>query len=87
MQYYREHAKYLERTYAFVPRIGIEKLRAILIEDSEGICASLDAAVDAAVDAYVDPWQEAVNPVHASQFADLLVPIGAVRGPALEPTI
>ena len=25
IQYYRENAKYLERTYAFVPRIGIEK--------------------------------------------------------------
>ena len=61
MQYYREHAKYLERTYDFVPRIGIEKLRSILVDDSEGICARLDAAMEAAVDAYVDPWQEAVD--------------------------
>ena len=27
MQYYQEHAKYLERTYDFVPRISLEKLR------------------------------------------------------------
>jgi nitrite reductase (NADH) large subunit len=78
MQYYREHAKYLERTYDFVPRIGIEKLRSILVDDSEGICAQLDAAIEAAVDAYVDPWQEAVEPVHPSQFADLLEPVGAM---------
>jgi nitrite reductase (NADH) large subunit len=81
MQYYREHAKYLERTYDFVPRIGIEKLRAILIDDSEGICDALDAAIDAAVDAYVDPWLEADDPVHPSQFADMLEPVG-VAGPA-----
>ena len=84
MQYYREHAKYLERTYDFVERIGIEKLRSIIIDDAEGICAQLDAAIDAAVDAYVDPWQEAVDPVHPSQFADLLVPVGAAAGPGWE---
>ncbi|HKH94606.1 MAG TPA: (2Fe-2S)-binding protein, partial [Gemmatimonadaceae bacterium] len=82
MQFYREHAKYLERTYDFVPRIGIEKLRSILVDDSEGICDRLDAAIDAAVDAFVDPWQEAVTPVHPSQFADALEPVGAVETPA-----
>jgi len=84
MQYYREHAKYLERTYDFVPRVGIDKLRSILVDDSEGICGQLDAAIDAAVDAYVDPWQEAVDPVHPSQFADLLEPIGVIAGPSWE---
>jgi hypothetical protein len=32
------------------------------------------------VDAYVDPWQEAVEPVHPSQFADTLEPVGALAG-------
>ena len=84
MQYYREHAKYLERTYDFVPRIGIETLRSLLVDDAEGICARLDADIQAAVDAYVDPWQEAVEPVHPSQFADTLEPVGAVAGPSWE---
>jgi nitrite reductase (NADH) large subunit len=82
MQYYREHAKYLERTFGFVERIGIESLRRILVDDSEHICAQLDADISAAVDAYVDPWQEAADPVHPSQFADLLEPVGAVGGPS-----
>ena len=43
MQYYRENAKWLERTYAFVPRIGLDKIRAIVVDDSEGIAADLDA--------------------------------------------
>ena len=35
--YYRDNAKWLERTYDFVPRIGIEKLREIIVNDSLGI--------------------------------------------------
>jgi nitrite reductase (NADH) large subunit len=73
MQYYREHAKYLERTYDFVERVGIEKLRSVLIDDSEGIAARLDAEIQAAVDAYVDPWsREAAEPVHPAQFARVI---------------
>ena len=69
MQYYREHGKYMERTYGFVERIGIETLRQILIDDSLGICAHLDAEIQKAVDAYRDPWKEAEVPVHPSQFS------------------
>ena len=81
MQYYRENAKYLERTYDFVERLGIEKLRAVLVDDSEGICERLDAEIKAAVDAYVDPWQEAVKPVHPSQFVNALPVEDAARAP------
>jgi nitrite reductase (NADH) large subunit len=77
MQYYREHAKYLERTFDFVERVGIARLRALLVDDADGLCAALDAAIDAAVDAYVDPWREATAPVHPSQFANVLEPAGA----------
>ena len=72
MQYYREHARYLERTYDFVERIGIGALQRLLVEDAEGLCASLDAAVQAAVDAFVDPWQEGHVPVHPLQFTTLV---------------
>ncbi|MGE0681702.1 MAG: nitrite reductase large subunit NirB [Candidatus Binatia bacterium] len=71
MQYYREHGKYLERSYGFVQRLGIEKLRDILVHDTEGIGAQLDAEIEAAVAAYRDPWAtDAVTPVHESQFAN-----------------
>jgi nitrite reductase (NADH) large subunit len=69
MQYYREHARYLERTHGFLVRLGVEKLRSILIDDCEGICAQLDARIQDAVDAYVDPWLEADTPAYASQFS------------------
>ena len=69
MQYYREHAKYLERTYGFVERLGIDMLKGILVEDSLGICAQLDERVQQAVDAYKDPWKEAEIPAYEGQFA------------------
>jgi nitrite reductase (NADH) large subunit len=72
MQYYRENAKYLERTYGFVERLGIEKLRRLLVDDEAGICARLDAEIQAAVDAYVDPWLEANKPSHPEQFSNVI---------------
>lgn len=72
MQYYRENAKYLERSYTFVERVGIDKLRAIVVDDSEGSAARLDAAMQESIDAYVDPWKEAYAPVTPSQFASIL---------------
>lgn len=75
MQYYREQAKYQERTYDFVERVGIEKLRAVLVSDSEGVASRLDAEIQAAVDAWVDPWaREAADPVHPAQFVRVLTP-------------
>jgi nitrite reductase (NADH) large subunit len=68
IQYYREHGRYLERTYHFLERLGIENLRKILIEDSLGICAQLDANIQKAVEAYRDPWQEAARPAYHAQF-------------------
>lgn len=76
MQYYRENARYLERTYDLVERLGIEYLRQVLVEDSEGIASRLDQEIQAAVDAYVDPWQEAHQPATSAQFAEALQPIG-----------
>ena len=68
MEYYREHAKYMERTYGFVERVGIDVLRGILIDDSLGICVQLDERIQKAVDAYKDPWKEADTPAYTSQF-------------------
>jgi nitrite reductase (NADH) large subunit len=77
MQYYRENAKYLERTYDFVERVGIERIRRLLVADEEGIAANLDGAIQAAVDAYVDPWREAEAPVHPAQFRDTVAALPA----------
>ncbi len=68
IQYYREHAKYLERTYGFAERIGIEMLKSILVKDFLGIAAQLDERMQEAVNAYKDPWKEADIPAYQGQF-------------------
>jgi len=72
LQHYRENAKWLERTYTWVPRIGIDTIRAVVVEDSDGIAARLDADMQKAVDAYVDPWKERELPVTPGQFRTAL---------------
>jgi nitrite reductase (NADH) large subunit len=68
LQYYRENALWLERTYAFVPRVGLEHIREVVVEDSEGIAERLDAAVQEHADRYVDPWTQGADPVTPGQF-------------------
>jgi nitrite reductase (NADH) large subunit len=72
LQYYRENAKYAERTYAFVPRIGIDKIREVVVDDSEGIASRLDEAMQRSVDAHRDPWLEAITPATPNQFRSVL---------------
>jgi len=67
-QYYIENAKYLERTYGFVERIGIDRIRAIVVDDAEGMAARLDAAMQTQVDGYRDPWLDREEPATANQF-------------------
>jgi nitrite reductase (NADH) large subunit len=61
MQYYREEAKYKERTYTWLERVGVERVRAVVMEDSEGIAARLDSAMQESVDAYIDPWKQIIE--------------------------
>jgi nitrite reductase (NADH) large subunit len=72
MQYYRENAKWLERTYSFVPRIGLEKIRAIVVDDSEGLADGLDARMATSIAAYQDPWKEGAKPATPGQFRTAL---------------
>ena len=72
LQYYRENARWLERTYDFVPRIGLEELTALLVEDRDDLVTGLEERMQAGVDAHLDPWLEGREPVTSGQFADSL---------------
>jgi nitrite reductase (NADH) large subunit len=72
IQYYRENAKYLERTHGFVTRLGIDKIRSVVVDDSEGIGERLELEIAQSKAAYRDPWKEAYLPATANQFASLL---------------
>jgi nitrite reductase (NADH) large subunit len=53
-------------------RMGIERARAVVVEDSEGIAAALDAAMEESVQATYDPWMERVKEKTPNQFAGLM---------------
>ena len=53
IQYYRENARYAERSPAFVERIGIERLRAHLLNESSEEVKRLDREIQRA--AAIDP--------------------------------
>jgi nitrite reductase (NADH) large subunit len=81
MQYYRENARWLERTYDFVPRVGLDELTALLVDDRDGIVAGLDERMQAAIDAYRDPWREGREPVTSGQFTNSLPLVPLPRVP------
>ena len=68
LQYYRENANWLERTYSFVPRVGIDAVRAVVVDDAEGLAEGLDARMQKSIDAYRDPWQDGREPLTEGQF-------------------
>ncbi|OBK50389.1 nitrite reductase large subunit NirB [Mycobacterium sp. 1081908.1] len=72
LQYYRENANWLERTYDFVPRVGIERIRSIVVQDSEGIGGDLDARMQKSVDSYRDPWAESRKGAAPNHFRSSL---------------
>jgi nitrite reductase (NADH) large subunit len=76
MQWYRENAKYKERTYTFIERVGIDRVRAVVVDDADGIAATLDAEMERSVAATTDPWKERDTPKTENQFA-ALIPVEA----------
>lgn len=76
VQHYRENAKYLERTYGFVERIGVERLRQIVMDD--GATRRLDEELQASVEAYFDPWREGAKPAHRNQFTSAPADVSAI---------
>lgn len=72
LQYYRENANWLERTYDFVPRMGLDHVIGVVVEDAEGLAAGLDARMQASVDRYSDPWAADQREQTPGQFHDAL---------------
>ena len=70
LQHYREHADYLERTYGFCERVGIDAIRDAVLEP-ERAAALLERLAIAKAAANPDPWLERHDPVHPKQFAEL----------------
>lgn len=59
LQYYRESAKYLERTSAWVDRLGLEHIREVLSD--ELLVKEYNNRIDKALSVVQDPWKEAIH--------------------------
>ncbi len=70
-QYYREHARYLERTYDFVERIGMERVRKDTIYAADTVKDALRDRFRKSKDRSYDAWQEGRTPVNRTQFIPL----------------
>jgi nitrite reductase (NADH) large subunit len=81
LQYYRESSNWLERTYKWVPRLGIEAIRAVVVDDAEGIADRLDANMAKSVGAYRDPWLDGRTPATDGQFRTSLPLLALPRVP------
>jgi nitrite reductase [NAD(P)H] large subunit len=79
LQYYRENAEYKERTYDFIPRIGLAKVREVILGEESG--AALRERLRIAKVATQDPWLERDEPYHPRQFDDLDAPEAVLVGP------
>jgi len=72
-QYYRENANYLERTYDFVERIGIEKVRKDTVYAVDAVRAGLLDRLRKSKARARDAWQEGQAPRHPTQFAPITI--------------
>ena len=72
IQYYREHARYKERTYGFVERLGIAHIRSVVVDDSAGLAERLDRALEESIAAVRDVWLERDAPRTPNQFRSYL---------------
>ena len=71
LQYYRENATYLERTYDFVERLGIEKVRKETIYAPDAVKGALRDRLRKSKDHSHDAWLERDNPKTATQFVQI----------------
>ncbi len=69
LQFYREEANYMERTYGFNERVGIEKIKEAVFDPVSG--PALYARYRETKALLTDPWLERDAPVHPRQFEAL----------------
>ncbi|MGV9215783.1 nitrite reductase large subunit NirB [Micromonospora sp. RB23] len=63
LMYYIRTADRLQRTAGWIEAMdgGLDHLRAVIVDDSLGICADLDAAMERHVASYSDEWRDVLD--------------------------
>jgi nitrite reductase (NADH) large subunit len=75
LMFYVRTADRLQRTAAWIEAMdgGLDHLRAVIVDDSLGICADLEAAMSEHVDNYSDEWRGVLeDPVKLARFTSFV---------------
>lgn len=77
MQIYREEAHYLERTAPWIERVGLDYIRARVVDDADGRRSAYARFLESQKTAQVDPW-ETMSP--GTEAASEFRPLNALTG-------
>jgi nitrite reductase (NADH) large subunit len=89
LMFYIRTADRLQRTASWIEAMegGLEYLRAVIVEDSLGVCSELDAMMARHVESYVDEWRTTVeDPDRLRRFVSF-VNAPDVPDPAIQFTV
>ena len=71
VQLYRETARYLERIYKWAARVGVDTIRAQVVDDAERRAALRDRFLKSQASSQDDPWAERAQGADAREFAPM----------------
>ncbi|MGY0236453.1 nitrite reductase large subunit NirB [Longispora urticae] len=73
LMFYVRTADRLQRTSVWVQNLGLDYLREVIVDDTLGLAADLDAAMAQHVDGYVDEWRAVLDdPVKLRRFVSFV---------------
>ncbi|MCM0678603.1 FAD-dependent oxidoreductase [Micromonospora phytophila] len=75
LMFYIRTADRLQRTAAWIEAMegGLDHLRSVIVDDSLGLCAELDAAMARHVESYSDEWRDVLeDPARLRRFASFV---------------
>jgi len=72
-QFYREDAHYLERTAPWIERVGLDKIKAAVIDDENNRKALYERFIISQKPAQIDPWKEHAKGVDENQFKSIKI--------------
>ena len=80
LQFYREEARYLERTAPWISRVGIDTVRRRIVEDAEGRRVLFERFLFSQQRMQIDPWAERAGGGTAAHEYRVLAEIGGGHG-------
>ncbi len=85
MQLYREEAAYLDRLYKWVEKVGLERVRHVIMKDHEARQALYERFLVSQRAVRKDPWAERAAGFGANEFVPLAV-VASIDTPSTRPS-